>query len=89
MLNFSIGGLGSLQHSTTRISCSRLPGPLAWIDGPTGQAWSPTPRPSGAAGGVAGARQHDELDPFSGLVRLRPGQRQHQAVGVLGDLVDR
>ena len=42
-----------------------------------------------AASGVAGARQHNELDPLPGLVRLRPGQRQHQAVGVLGDLVDR
>jgi hypothetical protein len=41
-----------------------------------------------AAGGVASAGEHDQLRVDAVLIGLGSGQREHQTVGVLGDLVD-
>lgn len=43
---------------------------------------------NGAAVGVRGAGEDHELDVLADLVGLRPGQGEHEPVGVVGEVVD-
>lgn len=83
-------------RSLTDSGCrARGPGllPLAdaaehWAVGDAGGSQPVGEGGDGAPGRVAGAGEHDEVDLLASLVGLGPGEGQHQAVGVLGDLVD-
>jgi hypothetical protein len=76
--------------------CSARPAALLYLAtlrkrGPSVMAASWVQRVSGVTGqrvGLPVRGSYDELDVFFGLVRLRPGQGEHQAVGVFGNLVE-